>query len=198
MWIILGSYRGEKMEKRRKINGKDVINDLRSGMADWQLQVKYKISTKSLRTIFRRLVKSNAISHSELYESSSLYRERTDHLRARKHPRADLDVYVPIYDIVDSAIGVLRDISESGLRVAGVNASVGQAKTFQIPVDMLIEAPPLLIMAECKWVEIKRKNREYSIAGFQIVDLPEKDCKILKDFIKLLFLSTSGDWQLID
>ena len=83
------------MEKRRQINGKDIINDLRSGMADWQLQVKYKISTKSLRSIFRRLVKSNAISHSELYESSPLYRERTDHLQARKHPRADLNVEYP-------------------------------------------------------------------------------------------------------
>jgi hypothetical protein len=184
------------MEKRRQINAKDIVNDLRSGMADWQLQVKYKISTKSLRSIFRRLVKSKAISHDELYATSSLYRERTDHLKARKHPRAELDVYVPVYDVVDSAIGVLRDISESGLRVAGVNASIGQVKTFQIPVDMLIPAPPLLVMAECKWVEIRTKNREYSTAGFQILDLPELDSKILKDYVKLLFLSTSGEWQL--
>jgi hypothetical protein len=186
------------MEKRRQINSKDIINDLRSGMADWQLQVKYKISTKSLRSIFRRLVKSNIISHSELYETSSLYKERADHLKARKHPRAELDLYVPVYDITDSAIGVLRDISESGLRVAGIDATIGQVKTFQIPVDMLIEAPPLLIIAECQWVETRRKNREYTIAGFKILDLPEIDSIILKDYIKLLFLSTSGEWQLTE
>ncbi len=186
------------MERKRQINGKEVVNDLRSGMADWQLQIKYKISTKSLWSIFRRLLKSNAISHSELYETSSLYRERIDHLKERKYPRADLDVYVPVYDIGDSAIGVLRDISESGLRVAGVNASVGQAKTVQIPVDMLVKAPPLLTIAECKWVEIKGKTLEYSIAGFEIIDLPEKDRKILNDFIKLLFLSTPGEWQLME
>lgn len=186
------------MERKRQINGKEVVNDLRTGMADWQLQVKYKVSTKSLWSIFRRLLKSNAISHSELYATSSLYRERTDHLKERKHPRADLDVYVPVYDIGDSVIGVLRDISENGLRVAGVNARVGQAKTFQIPVDMLLEAPPLLTIAECKWVEIKGKAREYSIAGFEIIDLPEKDRKILNDFIKLLFLSTPGEWHLMD
>jgi len=183
---------------KRQINAKDIVNDLRAGMADWQLQVKYRLSTKSLRSIFRKLVKSKAISHSELYSYSVLYRERTDHLRARKFPRAELDVYVPVYDIVDSAIGVLRDISETGLRVAGIAATVSQTKTFQIPVDMFMEAPPLLIIATCKWIETKRKNREYSIAGFEIIDLPEKDAKILKDYIKLLFLCTSGEWQLLE
>ena len=68
-------------------------------------------------------------------------------------------VHVPIYDIGSGAIGVLRDISETGLRVAGIESKVGQVKTFQIPIDMFMQADPLLIIAECKWVEIKGKTR---------------------------------------
>ncbi len=178
------------MEKKRQINGKNILSDLRSGMADRQLQVKYKLSSKSLESILSKLVKCGAVSHAELYEKSSSYRESVNHVQARKHPRAELDVYVPVYDIADSAVGVLRDISENGLRLAGIKVQVGQAKTFQIPVDMFMEAQPLLIIAECKWVQIKKKSRHYAVAGFELIDLPDADRETLRDFINLLLLKS--------
>ncbi len=159
--------------------------------------MKYKLSAKSLQTIFKKLVACKAISHSELYEKSPFYRDRIDRVRARNHPRADLTVHVQIYDIGSGATGVLRDISEKGLRVAGIESSVGQAKTFQIPIDMFMQAEPLLIIAECKWVEIMGRHRRYPVAGFEIIDLPESDSQILRDFIKFLLLSESGEWQTI-
>jgi Mor family transcriptional regulator len=61
------------MASKRQINGKDVLNDLRSGMSAWELQVRYKLSGKSLQAILKKLVERNAISHSELYELSSFY-----------------------------------------------------------------------------------------------------------------------------
>src|SRR5208283_2486834 len=176
------------MGNKRQINGTDILNDLRSWMAAWELQVKYKLSAKSLQAIFNKLVERNAISHSELYEISPFYRARIDRINGREHPRADLAVRVPIYDIGSGAIGVLRDISETGLRVAGIESSVGQAKTFQIPIDMFMEAEPLLIIAECKWVELKERKKKYFVAGFEIVDLPERDSKVLRDFIQFLLL----------
>jgi len=191
------SSNGVSMGTKRQINGKDILNDLRSGMAAWELQVKYKLSAKSLQAIFKKLVERNAISHSELYELSSFYKERIDRRRERAFPRADSGVYLPIYDIGSGAIGVLRDISETGLRVAGIGSSVGQATTFQIPIDMFIHAEPLLIIAECKWVEIKGRRRKYPVAGFEIMDLPERDSQILRNFIKFLLLSDAGEWETI-
>ena len=44
------------MGDKRQINGRDILNDLRSGMAAWELQVKYKLSAKSLQAIFKKLV----------------------------------------------------------------------------------------------------------------------------------------------
>jgi hypothetical protein len=191
------SSNGVSMGTKRQIKGKGILDDLRLGMAAWELQVRYKLSAKSLQAIFKKLVERNAISHSELYELSSFYKERIDRRRERAFPRADLGVYLPIYDIGSGAIGVLRDISETGLRVAGIGSSVGQATTFQIPIDMFIHAEPLLIIAECKWVEIKGRRRKYPVAGFEIMDLPEKDREVLRDFMTFLLLSDSGEWETI-
>jgi hypothetical protein len=185
------------MGDKRQINGRDILNDLRSRMTAWELQVKNKLSAKSLQAIFKMLVERQAISHSELYEMSSFYRDRVDHIRGRAHPRADLAVYVPIYDIGSGATGVLRDISETGLRAAGIASSVGQATTFQIPIDRFMQAEPLLIIAECKRVEIKGRHKKYPVAGFEIIDLPANDRNTLQNFISVLLLSESGEWQTI-
>jgi hypothetical protein len=185
------------MREKRQIKGRDILKDLRSGMADPELQVKYSLSEKALQTILEKLVSGNAISHSELYEISSSYRDRVDRMTERRYPRADLAVHVPIYDIGSGATGVLRDISETGLRVAGIESSVGQAKAFQIPIEMFMQAEPLLIIAECKWAEIKGRHKKYPVAGFAIIDLSERDRNIVQNFISVLLLSESGEWQTI-
>lgn len=92
---------------------------------------------------------------------------------------------------------ILRDISEKGLRVAGIGASVGQAKTFQIPIDMFMQTDPLLIVAECKWIETKGKIKRHSVAGFEMMDLSERARKAIRDFMGMLVLNESGEWKTI-
>jgi hypothetical protein len=183
------------MSKKRQIDGRHVINDLRSGMGDEELQAKYELSSKSLQNILEKLVAYKAISHSELYERSSLYKGTTDLTRVRKYRRVDLNIPVEIYDVNASATGILRDISEKGLRVAGIESSVGQLKTLQIPIDMFMQTDPLLVIAECKWVETKGKTRPHSVAGFEIMDLSDRDRKSIKDFMGMLVLGESGEWK---
>jgi hypothetical protein len=184
------------MEEKRRINGRNILNDLRSGMADWELQVKYKLSSQALETIFRQLVARNAISHAELYESSPFYKDRSDGIKPRAHCRSDLPLYVPIYDMEDSTTGVLRDISIKGLRVAGIEASVREVKTFQLPIDMFIQSAPLAIKAECKWLDEKGKITPYLVAGFEIISLSESDSKLLNEFTRLVSLSCrTDDWK---
>ena len=81
--------------------------------------------------------------------------------------------------------------------MAGIEARVGQARTFQIPIDMFMQSEPLLIIAECKWVEIKGRHKQYPVAGFEIIDLPANDMNTLQNFISVLLLSESGEWQTI-
>ncbi|MGO9567734.1 MAG: PilZ domain-containing protein [Desulfomonilaceae bacterium] len=180
---------------KRQINAKEIVDDLRSGNTDSELMEKYELSSTALQKICRKLVACQAISHLELCERSPLYRERADQISARRCPRADLTIHIPIYDLETSATGLLRDISEIGLRVAGIESSVGQSRTFQIPIDTFMQADPLLVVARCKWVKTRGKSRRYPVAGFEIMDLSEKDRNSTREFIKLLLLSKSGEWQ---
>jgi hypothetical protein len=180
---------------KRRINAKGIVDDLRSGNTDAELMEKYGLSSSALQAVCQKLVARQAISQSELYERSQLYRQRADQINARRSPRADLSINVPIYDLHASAAGLLRDISETGLRVAGIEVTVGQIKKFQIPIDTFMQTDPLLVVAKCVWEKTKGKNRRYPVAGFEIMDLSEKDRKGIREFIKLLLLSKSGEWQ---
>ncbi|MGO9568793.1 MAG: PilZ domain-containing protein [Desulfomonilaceae bacterium] len=183
------------MRQKRQINGRNIINDLRSGMTDRELQMKYRLSTNGLCSIYEKLIDRETISHSELSEWSPLYSLRTLYKESRSYPRANLATRVPIYDLGTGSIGILRDISEKGMRVAGIDASVGQAKPFQIPIDMFMQADPLLIVAECKWAKPRGKMTEYVVAGFEIIDLPANDRNTLQNFMTFLLLSESGHWK---
>jgi hypothetical protein len=186
------------MGEKRQINGRKVIDDLRAGLTDRELQMKYSLSPNGLRTIFEKLVAYKAISHSELCEISPFYKELTDMTVVRKYRRMALNVALPIYDIETSSTGILRDIAENGMRVAGIEASVGQTKTFQIPIDMFMQADPLLIVAKCRWVTTKGKKTEYFVAGFEIIDLSQADTETLRNFIRFLVLSESGEWNALN
>ncbi len=184
---------------KRQIKAKDIVKDLRSGMADWELQVKYRLSPKGLRAVFMNLVERNAITQTEIYDISPFYREAIDGFKERKHPRADLPVYVPVHDVETAAIGVLRDISETGFRVAGLEATIGQVKSFLIPVEMFLAGDPMLVTAECKWVETKGRHKVYTVAGYEIIDAPERVKAALREFTQIVALGgKTGEWQLFD
>jgi hypothetical protein len=178
-----------------RIRANAVAGDIRSGKTDIELMVKYQLSRKALGKLFEKLLESRLIAHDELYKVSSLYKEKVDKTMTRLHARADLKVKIPIYDISSSKIGLVRDISERGLRVAGIEAEVGEVKTFQLSIDSFIQADPLLVLAECRWVEMKGKNKKYPVAGFELKDLSEADEKALRTFVDFLIVSKSGEWQ---
>ena len=112
-------------------------------MTDWELQMKYRLSGDGLFKIYEKLVERGAISDSELSEWSPLYTLRTHYKEPRSHPREDLTLRIPIHDLETGSSGILRNISEKGLRVAGINARVGQTKRFRIPTEMGTRADPL-------------------------------------------------------
>jgi hypothetical protein len=72
-----------------------------------------------------------------------------------------------------------------------------QSKEIGKGLGPLMQADPLLILAECKWIGLKERKRKYFVAGFEIIHLSEGDRKTLRDFIEFLLLSKSGEWQRI-
>lgn len=167
-------------------------------MTDAEIMEKYGLSFKRLKKLFRKLLEARVITHSELYEKSAVYRKTVDSAQARRHPRIDLAVPLHILDVESSCSGLIRDISEGGLRVAGIKARVGEQKTFEIPVDVFTGFEPVSFGAECVWVKTRGKAREYTVAGFIITSISDNDRRVLKKFIRFLVLSKSGEWEALE
>ncbi len=180
---------------KRRIRARPIIHDIRSGMSDGELAGKYNLRPSALQRLFRSLVGAEVISHEELCQRSALYRKMIERKKRRLSPRIGLSIGLPIYDMGSRSFGIVRDISETGLRVAGITSIEGEMKAFQLPIDMLMNADRLLFMAKCLWVTEKGTKQKYSVAGFELMNLLDADLNGLRNFVKFLLLSKSGEWE---
>ncbi len=189
--LIKGVLKG----RQRRIVAKEVVQDLRSGMRETDLMEKYRLSPKGFQRLLERLVDSGVISHPELYEISESYRSKIDGFRGRRHNRAYLTVPLPIYDTQSFASGLLRDVSREGFRVVGMDATVGEVKTFEIPLDIFMQADPLLVVGECRWVARRGQDKKYIVAGYKMTNFSVNDENAVRKFITSLLFTESGEWQ---
>ncbi len=189
--LIKGVLKG----RQRRIVAKDVVRDLRSGVRETDLMEKYGLSPKGFRRLLERLVDSDVVSHSELYEMSASYKAKIDGFKGRRHNRAYLTVPLPIYDTQSFASGLLRDISREGFRVVGMDATVGEVKTFEIPLDIFMQADPLLVIGECRWVARRGQDKKYLVAGYRMINFSVDDENAVRKFISSLLFTESGEWQ---
>jgi hypothetical protein len=165
------------MKPRGQINGRQVDN------------------CNSLQAVFDKSLAYGPTSHSELGEWSPAYKETIESTKSKKYRRVNLNIPVKVYDLEARIGGLLRDISEMGLGVAGIQSDVGQVKTFQIPISQFINTDPVVIVAECKWAQLRGRKTEDFVAGFEIIDLSDEHRKVLTEFMELLLLSKSGEWR---
>ncbi|MGO9568645.1 MAG: PilZ domain-containing protein [Desulfomonilaceae bacterium] len=180
------------MRRKRKISATQVVRDIRSGITQEELQDKYKIALHRVEKLFKRIVAANAVTESELAERYPSYKEAIAGINPSRNRRVLLPFEFIVYDITTSSIGLVRDISETGLRVAGINCNVGGERTFQLPVDIFIKADPVLMVAKCQWVKVRGKTMIYATAGFEITDISDDDRMVLKTFVESLSIVKSG------
>ncbi len=116
------------MQQQRRIRGSEVLDDIRAHMSESELRTKYQLSEKGIDSVFRKLASTNLVSQSELFLKYPTYRNRTDGIKQRQTRRADLTVPLPLYDMCSNSLGIVRDISTSGFRVAGIEVDVGETR----------------------------------------------------------------------
>ena len=165
-------------ERKRKIRAGDIIRDLRSGMTISQLMDKYRFSLKILRFVFRRLLNAGVITKDELAAQAALYKDTIDVKGVRKLIRTPTAFPVRIYDSGNPfATGYVRDISEKGVCVEGIEAAVGEIKNFIVRSGAFGEGHTVVFEGKCRWVNprtISRKemgcrlrNYEHLRSGFR-------------------------------
>jgi PilZ domain len=177
---------------KRKISATQVVRDIRSGLTEEDLQEKYKIALHRVQKLFKRLVAAKVVTESELAGRFPSYKEAIVGINQSRNRRIPLPFEFIVYDITTSSVGLLRDISETGIRVAGINCNQGDERTFQIPVDTFMGSDPLLTVAKCKWMKVRGKAMRYPTAGFEIIDISDDDRMVLRTFVESLPIINSG------
>ncbi len=169
-----------------KIRKTDILDNILSGMEDHALMEKYRIPLKLYQRLLQRLVDEKALSHSDLYERSAVYRDITDTLVPRRYPRVYLPMPVRVYDYSNSAAGLIRDISENGLRVAGIEAKAGENMCLSIPLTEIGGIGPVRLEAICRWSEKRGKQKKFVMSGFEVTHISEETRCRLQSFIDFL------------
>ena len=172
---------------RRVIKAKEIVADIRARLTDFELMEKYQVTLEGLHKVFDQLVKAGALRPEELEERTPFFDDPANRSKTRAFPRKQVDVPLPIYDSHDSAAkGIVKDLSEKGIRIEGITAMVGESKTFLIPADIFPDVDPIGFEAKCRWVEKKGADKGLCITGFEITGISDDSSRKLRKLIEKL------------
>jgi hypothetical protein len=177
------------MFNKKKIQAKEIINDIRSGMSDLQLMTKYRLSAKGLRSAYSKLLELKVLSEKDFYErdssASKVSNQPTVALDTvivedeRELARLRPNEPIPIYGNSPNIKGFIKDITLKGIGIEGIQTIVGEKRSFVIFPEKYLPIEPISFDAQCIWV---RKTQEGNIlAGFRILHItPEGQQELIK------------------
>lgn len=175
------------MPRKRVIEAKDIVNDIRSGMSETKLMEKYNLSSKGLQSAFQKLIKGGIMMAEEIYGQYQTGADTVTVRNMRALPRYTLAVAVSIYDLArPEQPGRLRSITERGIGITGIEATAGEIKSFVIPCRNYLEADQISLDAECRWMIAGGTDKW--VGGFQITDISKENLELLRELIKLAVL----------
>jgi hypothetical protein len=178
---------GYSMKPKRELSAKELVADIRSGLTDQELMNKHKLSSRGLQSVYRKLVSARFMEEAELSERMPSFIDTADLVQARSVPRHYPFVRVPVYDLDNLTIDSyhIRDLSEKGMQVSGMDIGVGTRKTFLVQIDEYVDILPLHFEAECRWVQ-PANEESTALAGFEIVYISEDGRTELHKLIQLM------------
>lgn len=169
-----------------RIKIKEIVKDIRAGMTDTDLMRKYSLTSKSLQSILIKLLDLKAITRDMLVASTAVEEPILVAERIRELPRYYLDFEIPIYDPADPATqGRVRDVSDKGLGIIGLETAVDQIRQFVVLGDPFGVVSPFEVQAKCRWYKPEDAEGRH-VSGFQIVSIGEQDSAQLRKLIELV------------
>lgn len=170
----------------QRIDGSDMVKDIRSGMTDSELMQKYGLSPEGLGFAFQALTNTNVLAVEELYHPSPSQQDTVFVENMVELPRHHLAMAVEVYESTRPDIrGMLSNVTDKEIAVAGMAARIGETKTFVIPAEDFIEADPVVLDARCRWAEKERDTGEW-LAGFEITAISKTCLDNLRRLIQSL------------
>jgi uncharacterized protein (DUF433 family) len=162
----------------RQLDSGNMVDDLRSGMSDSELMNKYGLSAEGLRRAFQGMIDAKVITIDDLYATSPSHYDTVFVENMREVPRYHLAVEVVIYELRHPQIkGQLINIGEKGIGIKGIEARIGETKTFIIPTGAFSLAfsplDPVRFDANCVWARKEPITGQW-YSGFEIAYISKK------------------------
>lgn len=171
----------------------EIVENLRSGMTASQLMQRYMVSGEQLQRILERLNERGFLAQEELSRiAKQLETVPGSSGSKRKLPRnyPILPLKVHEEDRPD-ILGMVVDLTEEGIGVAGLQSEVGVIKTLVIIEDEFGDSQSLKLDAICRWASKVALSGEY-LSGYQIVQIDRKGLADLRELIRTGTYQTEG------
>lgn len=171
---------------RRPIYPKEIVKEILSGNTDAQLMEKYDLSVIDLENVFRQLLDMRAINHIDVMTWSIFGNKviSTEHIRL--FPRDNLGFTVPIFEPSRPDIeGFVKNVSQTGLCVGGVAATVNETKSFSIALDISRQVVSHPFEVRCRWTYHDEALREFT-SGYSIAEASRKTWQKIVNGVKLV------------
>jgi len=179
----------EMIQRERRRIAEKIAVDIRAGMEHSKLTEKYQLSQSALQKLCQTLLREGLLGPCEtngleqpLSEGESVRHER------RKVSRRCPSLQIVVSDRSNEGFrGTVKDITEKGLAVRGIEAEVGELKTLAILGDEMGVIDPFELKAECRWVGNEGAEGQW-MAGYQITAIDDQDLRRLQELIDFLDL----------
>jgi uncharacterized protein (DUF433 family) len=197
-WELMLKYRlsGEQLKKafqiileeKRKI-AVEIAGDVQSGMTGSELMEKYQLSNSGLQNVCQKLLTERLLGPSDINGlKPPLSKGESVHHERREVSRRSPSLRIVVSDRSNDGLsGTVKDITEKGLAVRGIEADIGELKTLAILGDDIGLVDPFELMAECRWVGSEGSEGQ-SVAGFQVTAISDQDLQKLQELIEFLDL----------
>lgn len=170
---------------QRRLNIAAILADVRAGMSSSDLMNKYKLSQEMLRRVSRKILDARG-KRSAGDGPETVIEERPEFLATREFVRYEVDFKLPVYDASrPETHGMVRDVSEEGLSVTGIEADVGDVKTLVILGDELGQFSPFEFEGYCRW-RFADPADGTCLTGFAINKISENDLQQLQLLVRLV------------
>ncbi|MEW6350845.1 MAG: PilZ domain-containing protein [Thermodesulfobacteriota bacterium] len=176
-----------------RINASEVVSDIRTGMGDRALMAKYGLSAGGLQRLYDKILEAGAMTREELLAASTGSQDTVtlDALRqsVRHYPVLSLAAVSLKHD---EAMGVVRDISETGVGISGFACKVGEEDTLIVKADAGLDVEPLVFEAKCRWSKVEDNTLEV-LSGYEITDITDRALKNLRAFLRAFSVLFDGE-----
>jgi hypothetical protein len=156
----------------REVRAKDIAGDIRAGMAASELMRKYRLSEAGLRSAFRKLLDAKIIGREDIIRIYVRNRPMRSLHNRRKFRRKRMNFPLVVCDAESPKMkGFVRDFSEKGIAVEGIEAITGDLRALRVPSNELVETSTFEFVAECRWARSADRSDDDPVAGFEIINI---------------------------